>query len=299
MTMRRFWITGALIAALATFAAAQAPLTGPIVGAIGAPAQFVSAQNAGTDTVCAVGKDSTLFIDGTLKTVTVTPGTDTSLPASGTWTTTGGAGTGASGTFTATAGNLATVTIVLAGSGYTSNPTFVPNSGSIGTSTTAFSGCKNAANATAETAFQTTITLPAGTLGNTTIPVNLLFGWISSASAATITNFNFRLGATAGTGGTAVYTSGSGYIPNNALTFATGPLSCRITAAGPAAASTPVLASCGYTNSGPTGVFRNSLGSIGSLPVPVNATGNLVLTVTATYAAATAGNAMTLFSVAP
>ena len=81
-------------------------------------------------------------VAGILTAVAVTPGTDNSLPNSGTFTTTGGGGTGATGTFTASGGNLATVTLTTGGtgSGYTSNPTMVPNSGSLGTSTVQFIG---------------------------------------------------------------------------------------------------------------------------------------------------------------
>jgi hypothetical protein len=85
---------------------------------------------------------------GVLQNVWVTQGTDNSLPNSGTWTITGGgsgshgcSGAGANGTFTASGGNLKTVTILCGGTGYntaTSNPTFVPSSGSLGTSTVYF-----------------------------------------------------------------------------------------------------------------------------------------------------------------
>ena len=78
---------------------------------------------------------------GVLQQVILTTGVDNALPSSGTWTTTGGGGTGANGTFTASGGNLQTVTITSGGSGYSTNtsfPTFVPSSGSLGTSTVTF-----------------------------------------------------------------------------------------------------------------------------------------------------------------
>jgi len=81
-----------------------------------------------------------ILSSGILRSVTVTTGTDTSLPNSGSWITSGGGGTGATGTFTASGGNLATVTITTGGAGYASNPTLVPNSGSIGTSAISFAG---------------------------------------------------------------------------------------------------------------------------------------------------------------
>lgn len=82
-------------------------------------------------------------VAGILTAVAVTPGTDSGLPNSGTFTTTGGGcSPGAAGTFTASGGNLLTVTLTTGGSGAgcTSNPTFVPNSGSLGTSTVRFIG---------------------------------------------------------------------------------------------------------------------------------------------------------------
>jgi hypothetical protein len=81
-------------------------------------------------------------VQGILTAVSVTPGIDSGLPNSGTFTTTGGGGTGATGTFTASGGNLVSVTLTTggAGSGYTSNPTMVPNSGTLGTSAVNFIG---------------------------------------------------------------------------------------------------------------------------------------------------------------
>jgi hypothetical protein len=84
--------------------------------------------------------------NGILTAAVVATGTDSGLPNAGTWTTTGGGGTGASGTFTASGGNLLTVSVTnggaggFGGSGYTSNPVLVPSSGSIGTSTVSFIG---------------------------------------------------------------------------------------------------------------------------------------------------------------
>jgi uncharacterized protein (TIGR03437 family) len=88
-------------------------------------------------------------VEGILSHAAVTTGKDSlscgcSAASPCTWTATGGGGTGATGTYTISGGNLATVTIAIngTGSGYSSNPTFVPQSGcgSIGTSTVAFVG---------------------------------------------------------------------------------------------------------------------------------------------------------------
>lgn len=149
-----------------------------------APVATIMQSAAGiSDVICAKGSDATVFLSGVLNAVTVTPGTDTSLPNSGTWTTTGGAGTGASGTFTASGGNLATVTMTNGGSGYTSNPTFVPNSGSIGTSTTAFSSCVNTSDGTSNTSFQLSWTQAAG-YWSTGIVARVHFGFSMTTSGA-------------------------------------------------------------------------------------------------------------------
>lgn len=132
----------------------------------------LTGTTTGTLTIALVG-------GGDLTGVTVTPGTDSGLPDTGTWTTTGGGGSGASGTFKASGGNLVSVTIVDGGSGYTSSPTFVPNSGSLGTSTVVFTYSPVVTDpgliALVSTGITTSYTTVTATLtaGIATIPRNL------------------------------------------------------------------------------------------------------------------------------
>lgn len=256
---------------------------------------FVSSQNAGTDSICALAKDSSLFLDGSLKTVTVTPGTDVLLPASGTWTTTGGGGTGASGTFTASGGNLVSVTIAADGSGYTSNPTWVPSSGTKGTSAIAFSGCANSANATSETAFATSVTIPSGTLsalGAGTIPFRLAGLYVSGTGEPSLV-LKIRL---TNVSGTTIYTSGT-------LAFASASYKatsyvCGLTFLGPAGSSVPEITSCPSTSFG--GVFlANQLPVAGAVTVSIPTNAPMVLVFTATFGAATTGNAFSVYSISP
>lgn len=256
---------------------------------------YTSAQNAGTDSICAVGKDATLFLDGSLKTVTVTPGADVLLPNAGTWTTTGGAGTGASGTFVASGGNLVSVAIVATGSGYTSNPTWVPSSGTKGTSTIAFSGCANTANATSETAFATTVTIPANVLSDGTIPLNFGMGEIGTATVPT-TVFKIRLGPGGTSATLALQTTATASAASSA-TYGTMVIACHATASAVASSATPVLTGCATPNFSP--YFRNLLPVSGAFTTAVNTTVAVPVTLTITFGAATAGNAFFVYSISP
>ncbi len=254
------------------------------------PTAFVSVQNVGTDSICGKGADGTLFLDGSLKTVTVVTGVDIALPAAGTWTTMGGGGTGASGTFTAVGGNLTTVTIVSAGNSYTSNPTFVPSSGSIGTSTTAFSGCANSVNGTAETAFKSTVTVPVNTLANGSTVFKLGFIYVGSGAPSSLF-FKIR---SASVSGTIIYTNSATI--SKAGNSGTGTFHCVLTAIGAPSNSTPVIMSC-VTQAFASPVTSNVTTGAYTVALPTNTP--IVFVVTATFGAATAGNALILYSVSP
>jgi hypothetical protein len=115
-------------------------------GLAGCYGPSVVARPLVADCACALHADATVFATRTLAHAVVVTGTDTSLPSSGTFTTTGGGCSGVTGTFTASSGNLQTVTVVNGGLGCTGNPTFVPSSGTLGTSTVAFTSCGNMTN---------------------------------------------------------------------------------------------------------------------------------------------------------
>lgn len=275
---------------LLLFALPMLAQVGP-VNPVRPPAPFPSVQNSNAgDSLCAAGKDATLFTDGILRTVTVTPGTDTTLPNSGTWTTTGGAGVGAAGTFTATAGNLATVTITSRGTGYTSNPTFVPSSGSIGTSATAFSSCANSADATSETVFATTTIIRAGTLAKTVLPVNAIFGLTSSAGSPPTLIIKMRLGSISGP---IVYLASSN-VSGASLTNHISGLYLKLSAPQAASAGSPVMAA--ISGQAFTGAMTNGVSTIG-VSVATNAA--QVIVFTATWGANTAGNNVWLYAISP
>jgi hypothetical protein len=152
------------------------------------PVTVVYRAVASNDTICGKGADAAFFGTGILGSAVVTGGSGGTLPNSGTWSTTGGAGTSAVGSFTASGGTLATVTITNGGSGYTSNPTFVPSSGSLGTGTVAFSSATNASDATSVTNYATAFSMGAGYLNVTGKELRILTkmqAWNSSAATNT------------------------------------------------------------------------------------------------------------------
>jgi hypothetical protein len=214
--VKLIWITGALVAALASYGVAQAPLPGPMVGAIGAPVPFVSAQNAGTDVICALHAD---VITGLT--------------------------------------------------------------------------CNNAVtDGTAETAFATTVTIPAGVLANTTVGFNMVLGYVTTGATPTLL-LKIRYG---GVSGTVIYAFPGPGIGGSASTGAVA-LSCRVTAAGSGAA-TPLIVGCNSNSGFTAGVAnRNAQITNSALSVAADTRASQTMAVTATWSANTTGNAIWLYSV--
>lgn len=164
-----------------------------------------------------------------------------------------------------------------------------------GSDTIAGLTCNNSADGTAETAFTTTITLPAGTLANNTVPLRLGIGIITSSSAPTL-NLKIRFGTISGT---LVYAT-TGSISNNGWPYRTATANCAITAAGAASGSTPIWLSCaGNFASSSAAALANDVPTSGALTTPVVANAPITVTVTATWGLNTVGNAVWLYSISP
>jgi hypothetical protein len=209
-----------LIAALAAFsltaALAQAPLPGPMVGAIGAPAPFVPVSNAGTDVICALHAD-----------------TITGL----------------------TCGNAVT-------------------------------------DGTTETAFATSVTIPAGAItSSSNFAFSAVFGSFTTATIPSIT-LRVRLG---GIGGAILFSS------NNVLQAGTsgGLVLCTVSSTTAASASAPLVAACVGNNPLGGNSMRNSVLTNTALTVSGNTSIAQVLVFTVQYSAATAGNAVWQYNLAP
>lgn len=145
------------------------------------------------------------------------------------------------------------------------------------------------ANGTSATAFAATTTIPAGTLTtNVVVPVDLAVGYISSGAAATMI-ISIKLGTTV------IFTSAS--FSSNSVNTAGG-LFCTITAGAVASTTTPLVTGCHIPSNFAVSA-KNTLLSTTTKSIAVNTTVSQVLSVTVIFGAATAGNAVWLYSISP
>lgn len=150
--------------------------------------------------------------------------------------------------------------------------------------------CNNSSDATSETAFASSVTIAAGTLSNTTVTHNIVFG-VAAATSLSVT-LRIRLG------GTLIYQGATAATGSGTSAAGVSVFTCMTTAAGSAGAVTPIITSCttgGYAGSTP----RNTLLSATALSVTANTAVSQVLTVSAQYSANTAGNAIWLYAISP
>lgn len=138
---------------------------------------------------------------------------------------------------------------------------------------------------TTETAFATTVVLPSAVLGNTTVHLNLLLGEFGTATLPNVT-IKLKIGSTT------IYTSAATVL--NATSHSLS-LNCVMATTGVVSATTGTVISCAALNF--TAALAANVGNTNtSLTIPVDLRNNPILSVTITYSANTAGNAVWLYS---
>lgn len=144
--------------------------------------------------------------------------------------------------------------------------------------------CNNAVvDGTTETTFTTTVTVPGGVLSSGgSVPLNFQLNTFTTATIPTL-RISIKIG------GTAVFTS-SAFTPGTS----TLNLSCRIVALAAASSTTPLVGGCAYSGLATSTVISNTTKSIA-----VNTLVSNAVTITATYGAATLGNAVWLYYISP
>jgi hypothetical protein len=142
-----------------------------------------------------------------------------------------------------------------------------------------------ATSATSATPFSSTVTIPAGTLANSVLPFSFSTGIFVSASPPTAL-VTIKLGSTV------ILTGLTGNLTVG--TYASL-VSCQITAPSSASASSPVIASC-TNSSGLASPARNFTLTPTAPSVAIATNAAQVLSVSITFSAATAGNAVWLQS---
>jgi hypothetical protein len=144
-----------------------------------------------------------------------------------------------------------------------------------------------ATSATSATAFTTTVTIPAGTLAGSVLPFSFAFGSVDSSSPPSLM-ITVKLGSTP------ILTGPSALMPTSVMSG--NGVYCQIVAPSAASASAPVIASCSATPFAPSSL-RNALITPTTPSVAVATNAAQVLSITFTFSAATAGNAVWLQSI--
>ncbi len=163
--------------------------------------------------------------------------------------------------------------------------------------------CNNqTVDGTTETAFKTTIKIPAG-FGNGSFTMNLQVGQITTGTTP-IATMSVRVGGAANVApatGTLIFTPQAaiaGANTSGALRVIYWP--CGIKAIGKSSATTPIIFGCGIGGSIPfAGASANTLPASPALSIPIDTRTAKLVTVTVSWSANTAGNAMLLYGIAP
>lgn len=142
---------------------------------------------------------------------------------------------------------------------------------------------------TTETAFTNGVSIPAGTISSGSFNVFTQFLIHTSSGTTPTLTYRMRLG---GIGGTVIYQATSA--PTAGTTDFVATFGCEVTALAASSATTPVVATCNTTSTG--AVLRNALLSNTTQSVATDTTTTKTLVWTITYSAATAGNAIGLYS---